>query len=86
MAHACLTRIGLNASVALLKRGTSVTETAACCGFANLSHFSRMFRSHTGISPKQRALGVTPRLQRQVADIFAALKQKSSKGQIFSVY
>lgn len=56
--HACLTRIRLNAAVAMLQRGISVTETAACCGFANLSHFSRIFRSHTGITPKQCALRV----------------------------
>lgn len=60
--HACLTRIRLNAAVARLKRGASVTETAADCGFASLSHFSRMFRSHTGISPKQCAIGILPRL------------------------
>uniref|UniRef100_UPI00333E43C9 helix-turn-helix transcriptional regulator n=1 Tax=Castellaniella defragrans TaxID=75697 RepID=UPI00333E43C9 len=63
--HACLTRIRLNAAVALLKRGTSVTETAACCGFGNLSHFSRMFRGHTGITPKQCALGISPRIAQQ---------------------
>ncbi|AWB34179.1 helix-turn-helix transcriptional regulator [Orrella marina] len=63
--HACLTRIRLNAAVAMLKRGTSVTETAACCGFANLSHFSRMFRGHTGITPKQCALGISPRISHQ---------------------
>ncbi|MFC0708272.1 helix-turn-helix transcriptional regulator [Azorhizophilus paspali] len=63
--HACLTRIRLNAAVALLKRGVSVTETAACCGFANLSHFSRMFHGHTGITPKQCALGISPRIAQQ---------------------
>ncbi len=63
--HACLTRIRLNAAIAMLKRGTSVTETAACCGFANLSHFSRMFRGHTGITPKQCALGISPRIAHQ---------------------
>ena len=68
--HACLTRIRLNAAVAMLKRGTSVTETAACCGFANLSHFSRMFRGHTGITPKQCALGISPRIVQQDAPPF----------------
>lgn len=57
--HACLTRIRLDAAVAMLKRGASVTETAASCGFGNLSHFSRIFRHHTGVSPKQCALGIT---------------------------
>lgn len=60
--HACLTRIRLNAAITMLRQGTSVTETAACCGFANLSHFSRMFRGHTGITPKQCAMGISPRI------------------------
>lgn len=59
--HTCLTRIRLDAAVAMLQCGTNVTETAASCGFASLSHFSRVFRSHTGISPKQCALGLSPR-------------------------
>lgn len=59
--HACLTRIRIDAAITLLQRGTSVTETAALVGFAHLSHFSRMFRNHTGISPKQCALGISPK-------------------------
>ncbi|THF64802.1 helix-turn-helix transcriptional regulator [Pseudothauera nasutitermitis] len=66
--HACLTRIRIDAAVTLLQRGISVTETASTVGFANLSHFSRVFRSHTGISPKQCALGISPRVQPQPAD------------------
>ncbi|MDR1423796.1 MAG: helix-turn-helix domain-containing protein [Azoarcus sp.] len=58
--HACLTRIRIDVAVSMLLRGVSVTETAAACGFASLSHFSRMFHSHTGISPKQYALGISP--------------------------
>lgn len=61
--HTCLTRIRLDAAIALLQYGTNVTETAASCGFASLSHFSRVFRTHTGISPKQCALGLSPKLQ-----------------------
>lgn len=55
--HTCLTRIRLDAAVTLLKRGVSVTETAASCGFGNLSHFSRIFRNYVGMSPKRYALG-----------------------------
>lgn len=61
--HSCLTRIRLDAAVALLQRGVSVTETAVSCGFSNLSHFSRIFRNHTGVSPKQCALGMQARRQ-----------------------
>lgn len=66
--YACLTRIRLDVAITMLQRGTSVTETAISCGFANLSHFSRLFRTHTGISPKQCALGITPKPQRQLAN------------------
>lgn len=59
--HVCLTRIRLDAAVAMLQRGANVTETAACCGFASLSHFSRVFRNYTGITPKQCALGLSPK-------------------------
>jgi len=50
--HECLTRIRLDTAQALLAAGHSVTDTAHRTGFANLSHFSKMFRQHLGISPK----------------------------------
>jgi AraC family transcriptional activator of pyochelin receptor len=61
--HAHLTRIRLNAAMTLLRGGASVTDTAAACGFVSLSHFSRVFRHHTGISPKQCSLGMSPTIQ-----------------------
>jgi AraC-like DNA-binding protein/mannose-6-phosphate isomerase-like protein (cupin superfamily) len=36
----------------------SVTEIAYACGFNDLSYFSRIFRKHTGMTPKQYALGM----------------------------
>lgn len=30
-----------------------ITEIALSCGFSNLSHFSRVFRDHTGMSPSE---------------------------------
>ena len=30
-----------------------ITEIALSCGFSNLSHFSRVFREHTGRSPSE---------------------------------
>jgi AraC-like DNA-binding protein/uncharacterized cupin superfamily protein len=61
--HTCLTRIRLNTAITLLQQGTSVTETAAMVGFAHLSHFSKVFRGYTGISPKQCAQGISPSLR-----------------------
>jgi AraC-like DNA-binding protein len=56
--YAFLTAIRIDAAVALLQHGVSVTETATRCGFSNLSHFSRMFSRRNGVSPKQYALGL----------------------------
>lgn len=55
--HVCLTRIRLDAAIMLLQRGNSVTDTAISCGFASLSHFSRMFRRYSGVSPRKYAMG-----------------------------
>ncbi|MDR1063136.1 MAG: AraC family transcriptional regulator [Azoarcus sp.] len=66
--HACLTRIRIDTAITLLQRGSSVTETASTVGFANLSHFSRIFRSHTGISPRQCARGISPGVPPHPAD------------------
>jgi AraC-like DNA-binding protein len=30
-----------------------ITEIARSCGFSNLSHFSRVFRDHAGMSPSE---------------------------------
>lgn len=37
----------------LLKSGKNVTETCELCGFNNYSHFIRIFKKYTGISPGQ---------------------------------
>lgn len=55
--HTCLSKIRLNAAASLLQKGCSVTDTAAYCGYASLSHFSRAFSKHSGITPKQYAMG-----------------------------
>ncbi|GLR64513.1 helix-turn-helix transcriptional regulator [Marinospirillum insulare] len=64
--HACLISIRIDAAVTMLRRGASVTDTADAVGFAHLSHFSRMFRSRTGITPKQCAMGLSPRVLSEV--------------------
>jgi len=55
--HECLTRIRLDVAQAMLASGHSVTDTAQVAGFANVSHFSKVFRVHLGISPRHWAQG-----------------------------
>lgn len=47
----------LQACIRQLRQGAgdarSITEIALSCGFGNLSHFSRAFREHTGMSPSE---------------------------------
>jgi len=50
--HTCLTRIRLDMSKAMLTSGHSVTDTAYAAGFAGISHFSKVFRRDTGVSPR----------------------------------
>jgi len=33
--------------------GRSITDVALAHGFSNLAHFSRVFRTHTGMSPSE---------------------------------
>jgi AraC-like DNA-binding protein len=37
--------------MALLKKGTSVSEAAENCGFQNLSYFSRTYKKYIGELP-----------------------------------
>ncbi|MFC3285810.1 helix-turn-helix domain-containing protein [Litchfieldella rifensis] len=37
----------------LLHSRASLTEVALACGFADAAHFSRVFRSRHGLSPRQ---------------------------------
>lgn len=47
----------MNEAVFLLKQaGRSVSETGYELGFSNLSHFSRLFRKHYGMTPKKFTL------------------------------
>ena len=40
--------------------GRPITEIALSWGFSNLSHFSRVFREHTGMSPSEFRLQKEP--------------------------
>lgn len=58
--HESLTRIRLDVAQAMLSSGSNVTETAQAVGFANVSHFSKVFRNIIGISPKRWVSGHPP--------------------------
>jgi len=49
--HAWRNQLRVNRSLDLLRRGDSVAEAAAACGFADQSHFTRHFRRVFGVSP-----------------------------------
>jgi len=49
--HAWRNQLRVNRSLDLLRRGESVAEAAAACGFADQSHFTRHFRRAFGVSP-----------------------------------
>jgi AraC-like DNA-binding protein len=53
--HRYLTETRLAAAHSMLQQGRSVTETCYACGFNNLSHFSRSFSNHFGVSPSRLA-------------------------------
>ena len=46
--QACVRELGQPGSAA-----RPITEIALSCGFSNLSHFSRVFREHTAMSPSE---------------------------------
>ncbi|SDE51087.1 helix-turn-helix transcriptional regulator [Rhodospira trueperi] len=50
-----LRSVRLAAAMAMLERGQSVTETAYAVGFSSLSHFSKAFKDHAGLSPRDWA-------------------------------
>lgn len=41
----------------LLRQGIRVTEAGEAVGYRNTSHFCRIFKQHTGVSPKKYAFG-----------------------------
>jgi AraC-like DNA-binding protein len=43
--------VAADRAAGLLRRGLSVTETAAALGFADQSHFTRLFRRSYGVPP-----------------------------------
>ena len=53
--HQYLLRARLRNAARLLRRDASVTQAALSSGFANLSHFTRIFRNHFGVAPIEYA-------------------------------
>lgn len=49
--HAYLVQRRVHLARGLIARGTSLSETAATCGFADQSHMTRIFTRNFGISP-----------------------------------
>ena len=46
-----LTQVRLDEAANYLQQGYSVSETAAFCGYENVTNFSRMFKKYHGVSP-----------------------------------
>jgi AraC-like DNA-binding protein len=50
---AYIKKLKINKSIDLLSTHQSLTEVAHECGFADQSHFIRLFKENTGITPLQ---------------------------------
>ncbi len=51
-------RLRISKAINLLKRDMSMSEIAFACGFTNQSHFCRVFKSVTGLSPREYKKGM----------------------------
>jgi AraC-like DNA-binding protein len=51
--HAYQLNQKINTARHLLKSGQTIVQTAHALGFNDQSHFHHVFKSHTGITPKQ---------------------------------
>jgi AraC-like DNA-binding protein len=56
--HAYIVQRRLDAARLLLRRGTSLIEAAATCGFADQSHLHRMFVHRYGVTPGEYVQGL----------------------------
>ena len=51
--HQALLRIRVRKARSLLPENKTLTEIAYRCGFSDQAHFTRVFKAHTGFTPKQ---------------------------------
>lgn len=54
--HAYLTEIRVEKSIDMMRRGLALSEIAIECGFSHQSHFTRVFKQQTGVTPRQYLL------------------------------
>jgi AraC-like DNA-binding protein len=59
--HAFQIQLKLSSARELLRKGLSIAQTAAHTGFSDQSHFTRVFRRFSGITPKAYVEGVRTR-------------------------
>lgn len=53
--HSYHRQVRMEAAASMLQEGMSVTQVAYATGFTSLSHFSKIFRDNTGLSPSDFA-------------------------------
>ena len=48
-----VSHLRMRKAMALLKAGLSATDTSRQVGYSDISHFTKVFRGHTGVTPGQ---------------------------------
>ena len=56
--HAFLTEVRIENAIEMMLKGESLSQVAFDCGFSHQSHFNRVFKQHTGATPRQYLLAL----------------------------
>lgn len=56
--HQYLTQLKIRKAKALLREGTTITQTCAAVGFTSLSSFNKLFKRHVRVAPSEYATGI----------------------------